>query len=233
MKKSFKENLRNKAMGLGADLFGIANLELFDFENSPTIPADLTENFNRAVSIAVALPKTIFENINKKPTPEYAKFYNLANNKLDDISFYISKYIEANGFKALPIPASQLIDSTNYKGAITHKAVARLAGIGWQGKSLLLVSPEFGPRIRLATILTDAPVEPDSPVKNRCGKCTNCVDSCPVNSIKNVSVEQFYSSREEALFFDKCKENLTKNFMNMENIGFPICGICIKVCRFG
>ena len=46
-------------------------------------------------------------------------------------------------------------------GNISHKAVARTEGIGWQGKSLLIVSPQYGPRIRLATVLTDMPLEPD------------------------------------------------------------------------
>ena len=131
---NFKPKIKEKALSLGADLFGVADLEKFDFENSKTIPENLLNGFKRAISIAIALPKTIFSKIENAPTPEYAKVYNTVNSKLDEISVYLSKFIENLGFKALPIPASQIIDKENYKEAITHKAIARLAGIGWQVK---------------------------------------------------------------------------------------------------
>ncbi len=74
---------------------------------------------------------------------------------------------------------------------ISHKAVARMAGLGWQGKSLLLINPEYGPRVRLVTILTDMPLTPDGPVKNRCGACLECVQACPASAIKNALDRQF------------------------------------------
>ena len=231
--KDFKNKIKEKALKLGADLVGIADLGKFDIENSKPIPENISKNFNCAISIAIALPKTIFEKIEKAPTPEYAKVYNTVNNKLDEIALYLSKYIEKIGFKALPIPASQIIDRENFRGAITHKAVARLAGIGWQGKSLLIVSSEYGPRIRLATILTDLDIEADKPIENKCGNCTNCKEVCPANAIKGVLPEKcYYQNREEALFFDRCKNKLINEFAKIENVGYPICGFCIKVCPF-
>ena len=229
-----KSKIKEKALSLGADLFGVADLEKFDYENSKTIPENLFNGFKRAISIAIALPKTIFNKIEKAPTPEYAKVYNTVNSKLDEITVYLSKFIENLGFKALPIPASQIIDRENFKGTITHKAIARLAGIGWQGKSLLIVSPEFGPRIRLATILTDIDIEPDKPVENRCGKCSNCKEICPANAIKGVLPEgEYYKDRNEALFFNRCREKLINEFAKIENVGYPICGFCIKACPYG
>ena len=231
---NLKKSIREKALELGVDLFGVADLNNFDTDNSKPIPKNIFDGFNRAISIAIALPKAIFMKIEKAPTPEYAKVYNTVNNKLDEISVYLSKFIENHGFKALPIPASQIIDRENFKGAITHKAVARLAGIGWQGKSLLIVSPEYGPRIRLATILTDMDIEPDNPIQNMCGSCTNCRDICPSKAIKGVSIENgYYVNREHALYFDKCKSKLIDEFAKIENVGFPICGFCIKACPYG
>ncbi len=230
---SFKQILKEKAKSLGADLFGVADLKKFNFNNSPTIPDDLTKDFKTAISIAIALPKAVFMKIEKAPTPEYAKVYNTVNSKLDEISLYLSKFIENKGFKALPIPASQIIDKNEFKGAITHKAIARLVGIGWQGKSLLIVSPEFGPRIRLATILTDADIEPDSPIENRCGNCTKCKEICPSNAVKGKLPENdYYKTRDEAIFFKKCKEKLVEKFAKIDNVGYPICGFCIKACPY-
>ncbi len=230
---SLKQILKEKALNFGADLFGVADLENYNLENSPTIPENILSGFKKAISIAIALPKAIFMKIEKFPTPEYAKVYNSVNNKLDEISIYLSKFIENKGFKALPIPASQIIDRNEFRGAITHKAIARLAGIGWQGKSLLIVSPEFGPRIRLATILTDMEIDADSPIENRCGSCTNCKEICPSGAIKSSLAEnEYYKTRDEAIFFKKCKDMLIEKFANIENVGYPICGFCIKVCPY-
>ena len=228
-----KKILKKKVLSLGADLFGVADLTKFNLKNSPTIPDNIFQGFKIAISIAIALPKAIFSKIEDTPTPEYAKVYNIVNNKLDEIALYTSNYIESLGFNALPIPASQIIDKNNFKGAVSHKAIARLAGIGWQGKSLLIISPDFGPRIRLATILTNMEIIPDSPIKNGCGNCNNCKEICPSMAIKGVLPETtYYKNREEALYFNSCMSMLTKKFAKIENIDFPICGFCIKACPY-
>jgi epoxyqueuosine reductase QueG len=108
-----------------------------------------------------------------------------------------------------------------------------MAGLGWQGKNLLLITPEHGSRVRLVTLLTDAPLKVDGPIENRCGKCRLCVDACPVDAIYNVNTDSHYSSREEALDLQRCAEKVTVEFASLPNIGAPMCGICIKVCPFG
>ena len=65
-------------------------------------------------------------------------------------------------------------------GQISHRAVAHQAGLGWIGRNLLLVTPEFGPRIRLITVITYAELDQGPvPLPNRCGTCPACIDSCP------------------------------------------------------
>ena len=108
-----------------------------------------------------------------------------------------------------------------------------MAGLGWQGKSLLLINPDYGPRIRLATVLTDAPLEADSPLKNLCGECTLCRDACPAGAIKGVRTDDHYKNRDEALYFSRCVEKLVGEFSKLPNVGAPICGVCINVCPFG
>jgi epoxyqueuosine reductase QueG len=133
---------------------------------------------------------------------------------------------------SLTIPASQVLDRENWEVAISHKVVVRMAGLGWQGKNLLLITPEYGSRIRLVTVLTDAPLNIDQPVENCCGDCTLCQDVCPVGAIKGVNTKDHYKTREEALYFDRCVEKLTGEFAQIPNIGASICGICIKACPF-
>jgi epoxyqueuosine reductase QueG len=108
-----------------------------------------------------------------------------------------------------------------------------MAGLGWQGKNLLLITPQYGSRVRLATILTQAPLEIDSPLKNRCGKCTNCLDACPSRAIKGVNTETHYKSRDEALYFSRCRDKVVGEFAKIPEVEVAICGICIKVCPFG
>lgn len=231
MDDEYLEKIKNTISDMGIDFVGIADLE--PFKGTKVIPSDLLDGFTRAISISKRLPATIFEKIVDRPTPEYFSVYQSINQFLDQIAIEIALLLEDDGYRSLPIPASQLLDKENWYGAISHKAVARMAGIGWQGKSLLIVTPSHGPRVRLATILTTAPLKPDNPIKNRCGACTECRDACPSGAIKGVKTEDTYKDRDEALYFSRCLDKVTGEFTRLPEIGAPICGICIKVCPFG
>jgi epoxyqueuosine reductase QueG len=224
--------IKQKVQELGADLVGIADLESLQ-ELEFIEPADLLEPFTRAVSIAVQLPVAAFEMIVDQPTPVYSNIYNTANRLLDEIAFKTAVMLQKDGYESMPVPASQLLDWEKLYGAISHKAVARIAGLGWQGKNLLLITPQYGSRVRLVTVLTNAPLLPDKPMANRCGKCMQCRDACPVAAIKGVSTKDNYSTREEALHFDRCATKLIEEFAKLDGIGSPICGICIKACPYG
>jgi len=111
-------------------------------------------------------------------------------------------------------------------------AIARMAGIGWQGKSLALVTPQFGPHIRLSSVLTDMPLAADQPLKNRCGKCVACANACPADAIKNATTKDHYQTRDDALHFRRCVEQLAR-FQALPGIGRRLCGICLQACPFG
>jgi epoxyqueuosine reductase QueG len=227
----YTDTMKERILGWGADLVGVANV---DFLNGlRTDPPDLLGPFTRAISIAVQLPVSVFQMISDCPTPIYSAVYQTANRILDEIAFRTSRALQNDGFSGLPVPASQVLDRENWHGAISHKAVARMAGLGWQGKNLLLITPRYGSRVRLVTVLTKAPLDADAPIKNRCGNCMLCRDACPVEAIKGITTEDHYNNRGEALHFSRCVEKLTKEFAKRPEIGSPICGICIKACPFG
>jgi epoxyqueuosine reductase len=228
---AYTESIKGRIVGLGADLVGVADAE--PLKAMRLTPPGLLAPFSRAISIAIRLPAAVFEEIRARPTPNYATVYQTANRILDEIAFRTAAMLEEDGFKALPIAASQVLDTKNWYGAISHKAVGRMAGLGWQGKSLLLVTPRYGPRVRLVTVLTNAPLKTDGPIKNRCGKCTLCQEACPVGAIKGVSTHEHYTRRSEALYFSRCVEKLVGEFSKLPHVGAPICGICIKACPFG
>ncbi len=222
--------VKDFARQCGADLVGIADLAFLD--GIQTEPVDLLKGYRRAISIGVRLADGVLDAIEDRPTPIYQQHYLKTNVLLDDIALRVSQYIQARGSKTLPIPASQLLDKENWTSYISHKAVAIAAGLGWQGKSLLVISQDFGPRIRLVTILTDAAIKPDHPQKNRCGRCSLCSDACPVGAIKNVNTSSHYSSRDEALHFDRCLARVLDN-SSRPFIESPICGVCIRACPWG
>ena len=68
-------------------------------------------------------------------------------------------------------------------GPILERDHAAQAGIGWHGKSTMLVDPKLGTWFFLAEILTTLELPPDEPAKDRCGKCTRCIDACPTGAI--------------------------------------------------
>jgi len=68
-------------------------------------------------------------------------------------------------------------------GPILERDYAAEAGIGWHGKSTMLIDPKLGTWFFLAEILTTLELLPDAPQASRCGSCTRCITACPTNAI--------------------------------------------------
>ena len=228
MDEHLSEQIRLYSYSLGADLFGVADLT--HVKGIPTIPIDLLEPFTHAVIIGVVYPYEVFRQIEDGPTPIYSRQQTAANSLLDQLSFLIQKKLAAAGYRAIAQPASLVMDKQNWMPNVSTKALARAAGLGWLGKNLLLITPEFGSRVRLAAILTDAPLAAGQPMQSRCGECSNCIEACPAQAIRGAIWENFPETRETALDFARCVTMLKDEFAPRADIGQPICGICIKAC---
>jgi epoxyqueuosine reductase QueG len=198
-----------------------------------TEPADLLDKFPRALSIAVGLSNGIMDEIKDRPTPLYSSHYSRVNALLDDLAVRATNILQQSGAQAIPIPASLVLDSQKWTSFISHKAVAIAAGVGWQGKSLLVVSPDFGPRLRLITVLTDAELEVDLPLKNSCGTCNECKDHCPAGAILGNNTMSHYAKRSDAVDLDRCVHQIRDVFGEIANTVPLICGVCIAVCPWG
>lgn len=68
-------------------------------------------------------------------------------------------------------------------GPLLEKPIAEAAGIGWQGKSTILVEPQQGTWSFLGNIVTTLELPTDEPGRDRCGTCTRCIDVCPTKAI--------------------------------------------------
>lgn len=96
--------------------------------------------------------------------------------------------------------------------------VAKLAGLGWIGRSSLLVNALHGARVRYVTILTDMPLTCDSPLTLDCKECQACISLCPAGAITSNGYDMA-----------ACVEKL-KEFSSRRGIGVLICGMCVRAC---
>jgi len=92
-------------------------------------------------------------------------------------AFCLAEFIRALGYEAIPAG----------NGVGLSIPIAIDAGLGELGRNGLLVTPKYGPRVRLAKILTNMPLVPDSPIRfgvtEFCETCKLCADECPSRSI--------------------------------------------------
>lgn len=224
--------LERTAKELGADLFGVADLgEAQDFACEQG--GESLRGFPRAVSIGMRLLDAVVDELHRHEDRatifSYRALYSSVNSRLDDIALQVAREIQEEGHRAYPVPASQTIDTEKMIGVIPHKLAAHLSGLGWIGKSCLLITPSHGPRVRLATVLTDAPLEPGSQIDGGCGECRDCVSICPVKAITGVP---FRPSDPRHIRFNArlCRDYSEKR---KERLGEGLCGLCVYVCPYG
>lgn len=214
-----KNLVKEKAKELGFHLFGVADISVIkkEFRLSPHILAGV----ERALSLGFRLQQQVLEEIEDRPTPLYFHHYRQINNFLDQNALKLASWLQEEGYKAIPIPASQLIDWQNQRGHVSHKKIAEFAGLGWLGRNNLLVTPQYGARVRLVTILTNMPLEADGFLKAGCGDCMACLAVCPAQAIKEKSADF-----DHQICFAKLKEFQKKGYVPQY-----ICGICVKACK--
>jgi len=185
------------------------------------ISPEVIESLPFAISLAFRLSDKVIEDIKDHPTQLYLHHYRQVNYLLDRVALLIADNIQKRGYDALPIPASQVIDWENQKGHLSHKLVAQEAGLGWIGRNNLLVTPEWGARVRLVTVLTNLPLKTDRRLKKDCDSCKACTQVCPAQAIKE---------KKEEFDHIACFETM-KKFRKEYNISHYICGICVKACK--
>jgi epoxyqueuosine reductase QueG len=228
------ENKLMEAIGGGYDYFGIADL-------GPARHAIMSqggfelEKYPRAVSIGVALMDDIVDllprNQERWAAVTYRSHsYDVINARLDQMASRVASEIQRAGFRALPLPASLRVDDERICALFSHKMAAHLAGLGWIGKSCLLVTPDRGPRVRWVSVLTDAPLTPTGhAMEPLCGECMECAKACPASAILGRNFIE-HEPREARMDARKCEGF----YDEMEAQGkVAVCGMCLYICPKG
>lgn len=216
-----EREIENLLISGGACLVGFSDIGESPIKNQPQL--------RYAVTIVYKLSNAVLKTIEERPTMAYFQHYRAVNAKLDSLALDAVRYIEEQGFNAFPIAASQSTndDKSAYRGIFAHKTGACLSGVGYIGKNALLYTKEYGSKVRLATVLTDMPLERQRDIiVGGCGDCEVCKKACPAGAISGLNYE-VGMQREDFFDAEKCSSNMK----TYKDIGRgAVCGICIKVC---
>ena len=187
------------------------------------------EGLCNAVSMVFRLSDAVVEQIDDSPTHTYFQHYRTMNAYIDSTAHQLVMALQAKGYNAAAIPASQSIKG--FSGLFPHKKAAGRAGLGYIGKSCLFISNKIGPRVRLGTVFTDAPLETVCmEQKSLCGECDICAKACQAMAIKNINFEAGMT-REDIYDAKACSDYMKDKF---KHIGRgAVCGVCMRVCPKG
>ena len=215
------EEVKAIAKAAGIDCVGFADLR--GVAGIFTYPHNLIEKYPFAVSLVVSLGR-------------YGKYDSTTEDEfafplIDQSSRSIRKYIAAQGFHAKVVLADKRVGRESpvyWLGEISHKAVAKTAGLGWIGKSTLLVTQDFGPRVCVGTVLTDMPLPCGSPSRNRCGTCRECVQACPIGALKFCDFEDHPQDVKDCVDVISCDARVEKTHSQGR-----LCFECMLACPRG
>jgi len=135
----------------------------------------------------------------------------------------------------------ECLEKKSYKAlaaySLSCKRLAQLAGLGNYGKNALIVSPVFGPWIRLTPILTNAEMIPDKPFeKDLCGDCENCVKACPAGALNPYKVDDKKCLVGIHLIDESTSKHnkvLAKYEPSLSRNSHLMCMECQKACEYG
>lgn len=213
------------------DSLGVAKHGYADLKG--LVPKQYNE-LTTGISIVVRLSDMVMNEISDQaPTHTYFHHYRTVNAFIDHLTLRVVMQLQSLGYHAVAVPASQSINlpGYDYSGVFQHRTAATKAGNGWIGKNASLITPEFGPRVRLGTILTNMPAVFNKPyLKSECGTCKICVTKCPPIALVGNNWSES-STRNDLVDARVCSTHMSTHY---KHIGRGVvCGICVKSCPIG
>jgi epoxyqueuosine reductase len=180
------DKVKQFARSNGADLVGVASVERFDEAPAGHHPTDLLPGAKTVVACAIRIPVGVLDG----PATAYQQTMDTVHAQLDLLAYQVALFLETEGGRAVPVPSDEPYrhweaEKSYGRGDLSHKHAAQAAGLGKLGKSSMLITPEFGNRVHLVSVVTDVGLEPD-PVLDwePCpAGCTLCLRACPAGAI--------------------------------------------------
>ncbi|MFQ6094326.1 MAG: 4Fe-4S binding protein [bacterium] len=220
--RNFMQEMKTKQ---DVDLLGVASI---DISTSQEL-RDMATSLLPGVKSVVVLGKEIYKEVVALLKPhkgsgeaEYGDLLgphgDYVNGRLTRAVYELAGFFRKDGYRSLPLPAAGCPTDQRFLTAIfSYKHAAHLAGLGSIGRHSLLITPEYGPRVKLACLLTEATLEA-YPLSNKdyCIDCEACIRECPAEALQLPGQGKAYSMNKFACQAYR-RAGLT-------------CGVCIKVC---
>jgi epoxyqueuosine reductase len=225
---SLNESIASFLLAQGADELAFADLvaaQAYLHEEY----GDKWQAYPRAVVVAVHFPTAIVQDLLHGPSHTYLAYYDIVNHKINECCLLLANYLAKAGYSAYPIPASQRISTDKLAGIFSHRLAAYIGGLGWIGKSGNIITQQNGPRLRLGTVLTDAPLTCGQPQANLCADCDLCQKICPAGAINGGLWQEgdAICSHVDALACHNYLMEVRQSF------GKRVCGLCLAACPYG
>lgn len=169
------------------------------------------------------------ETMRRCPTPIGAQTTQLAYARSETIQATLQEFLRGLGYQGLGE------SSTNALGIAP--ALGVLAGLGEMSRLNRLITPEFGPMVRVFKLLTDLPVAVDKPIDagimEFCKRCKKCAEACPSESLSfedepTWEVQGGWNNPGHKAYF----ENAVTCRTYQREVLATNCGICFAVCPF-
>jgi len=228
------EDLREYAKLLELDFIGFCSAESFDEAPEDRKPRVYLEDVRSIISIGYRLNCGPIQNLHASRSA-YMLEHDYANRHLDQASQKITRFLEERGFDAIGFDSGAGFYNEagktpeRFAGDFSHKHAAVACGLGKFGLNNLVLSPRWGPRIRLSTIITSAQLKYDLPLgENPCltPECEECVKICPVHALDRWK-GRYDPEKGWVIEKKKCYDYIFTTLKGQR------CGLCIKACPGG
>lgn len=190
-----------------------------------TEPLQLMSDAESIVAIALAYPSRMEDAPQGKKGSRRGIFcraswgidyHTVLREKLSLLESWLHKHM-------LEVRTESMVDT----GALSDRAVAERAGLGWSAKNTSIITPEFGSYVYLGEMLTNIPFAPSTPLEDECGDCTLCIDVCPTGAIVEAGV---LNSQRCVAFLTQTKGFLSDEFRTKIGNRLYGCDTCQTVC---
>jgi epoxyqueuosine reductase len=215
----------------GVDMVGFASADAWDdppFEPWPPHEFQPKAIFPECRSVIVlGLPVTL-PILETSPSIWYQELYRNLNEQLDERAYQLSVALNKMGYASAYVPrdgyGSVDVLVKNPYAFFSHRHAAYLAGLGTFGLNNMLMTKEYGPRVRLVSVFTTAELSTGEPMDGTlCVRCLRCIKACPVQAIGNIDYPEASID----------KERCSLRSIELKRKFRSPCGICIKVCPVG
>lgn len=165
-----KESIINESNRLGTNIIGFAPVERWE-EFKDTKSEFFPQNIWPGVRTVIVLGIQIFlPMLETTPSSLYSELYNTLNRLTDDMAYNLANYLNRKGNKAFFFPRDCYGDISvlikKPEAAFSHVLAGKYAGLGTIGRNHTLLTREFGPRVRLVSVLTYAVITPSKMYEN-------------------------------------------------------------------